>query len=685
MKKFLIGLILMLMISTVCSASIIQIRRDTNTNWFNVNPILAQGEWGLDTTNNAVKFGDGINTWNSLEYYSTVGNIGLYLQKTDFNGYFDTRFIAKNISLLTNDSNYQTYANVLNLLNPYALIGANISSFVNDSNYQTYANILNFDYLTNIVGLNNSDLINDSGYITVSEADANYYPITNPSGYITSYSDTNCLETNSCATLVYWQDANSVFLKQADANEWFVLQEDFNNLGDARYYQKTDFNYLNFITSSDLSDYLTENDANNLYAFKTDLKDWVVWEDANNTFYKQTDFNYLNFLTTINGLNISELNNDLNFQTYQNVLGFGFLTSNQDVDLGIYDLNTTGTLKGEHLQTTDDLEVADDIIINSGLLSIEPSGSYSDGGYYINKGTGKMGGLVTELYGQILSLGHNVPQVGTRNNNVTGGIFRFDMRGGNCYNCFVIYSYPKANGDDRDGTSAMEAFKINLETGDTYINHKSELGGTTIIGEYSHCNPTPDAQLTVNGDISLYQDGDKLLLGAGQDASFYYDNTNLIVNPKEVGSGLVYVDGNISAVDFITRTSIYDKTKGNALDKIKDSSLLVNDKGKIKHNEFYGYTQFEETDYSKPVIVINDVNECDDEGLNCKIVKKETITYPYKKIGEGVSLGDEIELLRQALVEQKLINSGLEDEISLLKFELCKKDSSYSWCKFGVK
>lgn len=46
----------------------IQFRRDTATNWESVNPILSQGEMGLDTTNNRFKLGDGITAWNSLAY-----------------------------------------------------------------------------------------------------------------------------------------------------------------------------------------------------------------------------------------------------------------------------------------------------------------------------------------------------------------------------------------------------------------------------------------------------------------------------------------------------------------------------------------------------------------------------------------------------------------------------------------
>jgi hypothetical protein len=47
----------------------IQMRRDTDANWASTNPALAQGEWGLNTTNNLLKIGDGSTTWNSLPYF----------------------------------------------------------------------------------------------------------------------------------------------------------------------------------------------------------------------------------------------------------------------------------------------------------------------------------------------------------------------------------------------------------------------------------------------------------------------------------------------------------------------------------------------------------------------------------------------------------------------------------------
>jgi hypothetical protein len=46
----------------------IQLRRDTAANWSSVNPILAYGEPGFDTTNQQLKVGNGSTAWNSLPF-----------------------------------------------------------------------------------------------------------------------------------------------------------------------------------------------------------------------------------------------------------------------------------------------------------------------------------------------------------------------------------------------------------------------------------------------------------------------------------------------------------------------------------------------------------------------------------------------------------------------------------------
>lgn len=54
----------------------LQQRRDTAANWTTNNPILAQGELGLETDTTKWKMGDGSTAWNSLVYAYTAGATG---------------------------------------------------------------------------------------------------------------------------------------------------------------------------------------------------------------------------------------------------------------------------------------------------------------------------------------------------------------------------------------------------------------------------------------------------------------------------------------------------------------------------------------------------------------------------------------------------------------------------------
>lgn len=51
-------------------SSKIQIRRDTAANWTATNPVLAQGEPGLETDTRKIKYGTGSTAWNLLDYAS---------------------------------------------------------------------------------------------------------------------------------------------------------------------------------------------------------------------------------------------------------------------------------------------------------------------------------------------------------------------------------------------------------------------------------------------------------------------------------------------------------------------------------------------------------------------------------------------------------------------------------------
>ncbi|MBT3397389.1 hypothetical protein HOA55_00070 [archaeon] len=132
----------------------------------------------------------------------------------------------------------------------------------------------------------------------------------------------------------------------------------------------------------------------------------------------------------------------------------------------------------------------------------------------------------------------------------------------------------------------------------------------------------------------------------------------MIFNTSEVGSGLAWFSDNVSATGFMTRTQVYDKSKGKALDKIKDASDLKEGE-EIDHSEFYGHVEYEVTDFSRPEEELVDEEVCGNKGRPCEIVEVLKTVYPHTKIEEGVDIVMEIELLRQAIYELKLENEEL--------------------------
>ena len=61
----------------------IQLRRDTTVNWLAADPILAQGEQGLDTTTGLLYIGDGSTPFSELPAF-TGDNTAVYT-KTETN------------------------------------------------------------------------------------------------------------------------------------------------------------------------------------------------------------------------------------------------------------------------------------------------------------------------------------------------------------------------------------------------------------------------------------------------------------------------------------------------------------------------------------------------------------------------------------------------------------------------
>ena len=61
----------------------IQLRRDTSENWHTENPVLLEGEIGVDLTNNNIKIGDGSTAWNDLDYVHSDVDLSDYYNKEE--------------------------------------------------------------------------------------------------------------------------------------------------------------------------------------------------------------------------------------------------------------------------------------------------------------------------------------------------------------------------------------------------------------------------------------------------------------------------------------------------------------------------------------------------------------------------------------------------------------------------
>lgn len=61
----------------------IQLRRDTAANWTAADPVLADGEVGLETDTLRLKIGDGSTAWSALNYRGVDGAPGGTLYSAD--------------------------------------------------------------------------------------------------------------------------------------------------------------------------------------------------------------------------------------------------------------------------------------------------------------------------------------------------------------------------------------------------------------------------------------------------------------------------------------------------------------------------------------------------------------------------------------------------------------------------
>jgi len=141
---------------------------------------------------------------------------------------------------------------------------------------------------------------------------------------------------------------------------------------------------------------------------------------------------------------------------------------------------------------------------------------------------------------------------------------------------------------------------------------------------------------------------------------------------SELGDKYISTDGKV-VLNYATAVKlaqfVYDKSKGDALSLIKDSSEYYDAKGEINHSSF----EYSKVEYDKTYMTsISSVEEreinCTEDGKNCltEIVEIKT-KVPVTVREEGVSLDKEVALLKQAIYELKKIVEQQQIEIDLLK------------------
>ena len=72
----------------------LQIRHDTAENWLTRNPVLANGEYGLETVTFLIKVGDGVRDWEHLPYLNKL-NATYFKQLQDGSLTFSDEFMNK--------------------------------------------------------------------------------------------------------------------------------------------------------------------------------------------------------------------------------------------------------------------------------------------------------------------------------------------------------------------------------------------------------------------------------------------------------------------------------------------------------------------------------------------------------------------------------------------------------------
>jgi len=125
-----------------------QFRRDTAANWETNNPILSEGEFGLDLTNQRFKIGDGVNTWDNIEFAQYTNKAETFsdsvtIATTDWTGSEAPYIVTKTVTgVLDTDTPFVdldlsnvSFGNVENTLQAWSLVYRVETSALNEMKF----------------------------------------------------------------------------------------------------------------------------------------------------------------------------------------------------------------------------------------------------------------------------------------------------------------------------------------------------------------------------------------------------------------------------------------------------------------------------------------------------------------------------------------------------------------------
>jgi len=164
----------------------IQLRRDITSNWQTVNPVLNEGEFGIEYNSDksqilGIKIGNGSDTWNNLDYFLTSMSVGGSVDKR-----IETLEVTSNIPHGTNitlpngmtyhnnNKSLEVYVNHLRMINgkDFTEIDDSIISFT-DIDLQTNDVVLFVAFKT-VNDLNEKTVLADNDEFLISDSEDNY-------------------------------------------------------------------------------------------------------------------------------------------------------------------------------------------------------------------------------------------------------------------------------------------------------------------------------------------------------------------------------------------------------------------------------------------------------------------------------------------------------------------------------